>query len=52
VSRQIAASPIDLASSHGLTAIAANASAKDIKSAVSKARKAAVPTLIQVQLEL
>lgn len=52
VGRQTAASPLDLAKSHGLTATEVSAKASDIKTAVSKARKAATPTLIQVLLEL
>ena len=52
VSRQITASPIALAESHGIETISVKTNAGAIKAAVSKARKAAVPTLIQVQLEL
>jgi TPP-dependent pyruvate/acetoin dehydrogenase alpha subunit len=52
VSKQLAADPIALAKTHGISANNVPAQAKDIKAAVSKARKAAIPTLIQVQLEL
>ena len=52
VGRQTAASPLDLAKSHGLAVTEVLAKTSDIKTAVSKARKAATPTLIQVQLEL
>lgn len=52
VGRQTAAYPLDLAKSHGLAVTEVPAKASDIKTAVSKARKAATPTLIQVQLEL
>jgi TPP-dependent pyruvate/acetoin dehydrogenase alpha subunit len=52
VGRQLAASPLDLAQAHGLSSSAAKPTVKDVKSAVTKARKLAKPSLIHVQLEL
>jgi len=52
VGQQIAGSPIQIAEAHGLTCTEAKSTAKAIKSAVAKARKANKPTLIHVQLEL
>ncbi len=52
VGQQLATSPIKLAQAFGIDTLEANPTPKDIKSAVSKARKSEKPTLIQVQLEL
>ena len=52
VGQQIAGNPTQIAEAHGLTATETKSTAKAIKSAVAKARKAAKPTLIHVQLEL
>jgi len=52
VGRQLAGSAIDLAKAHGLTTAEVKPTSNAIKAAVSKARKAAIPTLIHVQLEL
>lgn len=52
VGRQLAGSAVDLAKAQGLTTVEAKPTSKDIKAAVSKARKSAIPTLIHVQLEL
>ncbi len=52
VSRQLATSPVQLAEPFGFSVSTVMPTAKAIKTAVASARKAAVPSLIQVHLEL
>ncbi len=52
IGQQLATSPSALAEAFGIASVEAKATTKAVKAAVSKARKANTPTLIQVQLEL
>lgn len=51
VGRQLATSPVDLAAAFGIEAVQVAPKAKDIQTAVAKARKSGKPSLIQVELE-